>query len=96
MAVNKLIHIEVVYATPAEQCLLALSVPAETTIQAAIQTSGVLERFPELELAALRVGVFSKPRQLHDQVQEGDRIEIYRRLLVDPKEARRVKAKKRR
>ena len=94
MATNNLIHIEVVYATPAEQCLLALTVPVGTSIQSAIATSGILQKFPELELSSLRVGIFSKPRELADIVKEGDRIEIYRRLLIDPKEARRIKAKK--
>lgn len=96
MAANKTINIEIVYASPTEQCLLALTVPADSTLRDAIEASGILQTFPELELNELRVGVFSKPRELTDLVQEGDRIEIYRRLLIDPKEARRIKAKKNR
>ena len=67
--------------------------PVDSTIRRRLSLRH-LQKFPELELAKLRVGVFSKPRQLTDRVQEGDRIEIYRRLLIDPKEARRIKAKK--
>lgn len=88
------INIEVAYATPERQEIKALTVPAGTSIQAAIQQSGILASFPEIDLTKQSVGVFSKKRELTDIVHEGERIEIYRPLTIDPKEARRAKAKK--
>jgi putative ubiquitin-RnfH superfamily antitoxin RatB of RatAB toxin-antitoxin module len=95
MEISKLIRIEVAYAKPEVQVILALELEAGATIEEAIQRSGLLERFPEIDLAQQAVGVFSQPRQLNEVVKEGDRIEIYRPLKQDPKEARREKARKR-
>jgi len=66
------------------------------TLGDAIKASGLLAAHPELNLAQLAVGVFSRPRALEEPVHDGDRIEIYRPLLVDPKEARRHRAQLRR
>ena len=88
------IEIEVAYATPLKQVIIALTVPAGSTILAAVRLSGILQQFPEIDLACQPVGVFSKKRALTDVLQAGDRIEIYRPLTIDPKEARRAKAKK--
>lgn len=89
-----MIKIEVVYARFDQQHLITVEVEESATIEAAIVHSGLLQIFPEIDLTKQKVGVFSKPRELHDQVVMGDRIEIYRPLLIDPKEARRAKAKK--
>lgn len=86
--------IEVAYASREKQCILEIEVEPGSTIQSAIECSGILEKFPEINLATQSVGVFSKKRSLSDLVHEGDRIEIYRPLLIDPKEARRARAKK--
>lgn len=88
------INIEVAYATPERQEVKAISVLVGTSIQAAIEQSGILASFPEIDLSKQSVGVFSKRRELSDLVHEGDRIEIYRPLTIDPKEARRAKAKR--
>lgn len=93
MVMAKKIKIEVVYASPQTQKLLALDIDEGTTIEMAIHQSGILSFFPEINLQKQKVGVFGKARSLTDVVQEGDRIEIYRPLLIDPKEARRTKAK---
>lgn len=85
--------IEIAYAKPEHQCLLALEVPAETTVQQAIELSGIIAQFPEIDLEINRVGIFSKPCKLDQPLQPGDRIEIYRPLSVDPKEARKNRAK---
>jgi putative ubiquitin-RnfH superfamily antitoxin RatB of RatAB toxin-antitoxin module len=90
---NKRLTIEVVYLTPAKQRLLVVDVEEGCTIEMAIQCSGILNEFPEIDLTTQRVGVFSKKRNLFDKVFDGDRIEIYRSLIIDPKEARRKKAK---
>ena len=87
------IKVEVVYASPNEQRLFMVEVEEGSTIHEAIQQSGMLNLFPEIDLTTQKVGVFSKPRELEDKVKAGDRIEIYRPLIIDPKEARRAKAR---
>ena len=83
------IKVEVVYAAVDRQKIYPNDVAVGSSIAAVIIKSGVLEDFPEINLAIQKVGVFSKPRSLQDIVVEGDRIEIYRPLLADPKERRR-------
>jgi putative ubiquitin-RnfH superfamily antitoxin RatB of RatAB toxin-antitoxin module len=92
------IEVDVVYATPTRQFAKTLSLPAGSSVEQAIRASGLLEALPELDLARQRVGVFGELVQLDDCLQGGERVEIYRPLLADPKEARRqrAQAKKRR
>src|SRR5579872_5559592 len=92
MAKNK-IQVEVTYALPEWQRLITIQIEEGSTIEQAIRQSGILESFPEINLTSQKVGVFSKPRALTDIIHDGDRIEIYRSLTIDPKEARRAKAK---
>ncbi|MBU6460962.1 MAG: RnfH family protein [Proteobacteria bacterium] len=89
------IHVEVVYATFNVQKLVSVCVGQEATLHEAIRLSGLLEDYPEIDLALNRIGVFGQVRPLHDKAVEGDRIEIYRPLVADPKEARRRRARKR-
>jgi len=84
--------IEVAYALPTEQVILALDIDPETTVESAIQQSGILERFPEIDLTSTKVGVFGKLSKLAATLKPGDRIEIYRPLIADPKEVRRQRA----
>ena len=86
------ITVEVVYAPPGEQVLEQFSVASDSTIEAAIQRSGLLERFPEIDLATNKVGIFGKAASLTAGLHDGDRIEIYRPLIADPKEARKKRA----
>jgi len=88
------IEVEVAYATQQRQCVIRLAVPAGCTLRAAIEQSGLLGQFPEINLEHCRVGVFGRPRTLDDVLHDGDRAEIYRPLLADPKQARRQRAKK--
>ena len=88
------IDIEVAYATPEKQRIIALQVPAGCTIAEAIERSGIHEEFPGMAVGD--VGVFSKRRKLDDEVKAGERIEIYRPLIADPKTARRKKAEQQR
>ncbi|MHC8337435.1 RnfH family protein [Pseudomonas sp. HLT2-19-2] len=94
--VETVIDVEVVYAAIDRQVLLSLTVPAGTTVRAALLMSGVGEAFAELDLADCPVGIFGKVVADPDNhpVQAGDRIEIYRPLLADPKEVRRLRAAK--
>jgi putative ubiquitin-RnfH superfamily antitoxin RatB of RatAB toxin-antitoxin module len=91
-----MISIEVVYGLPQEQVLLALVVPAGTTAREAVQLSRLAERFPTLDLAHAPVGIFGKLLKTPDTqvLRAGDRVEIYRPLLIDPKEARRLRAER--
>ncbi len=89
---NKLITVEVAYALPERQCILTIQMKSDSTIQMAIEQSGILAEFPDINLSAQSVGVFGKKKRLTDIIFDGDRIEIYRALTIDPKEARRQKA----
>jgi putative ubiquitin-RnfH superfamily antitoxin RatB of RatAB toxin-antitoxin module len=88
-------RVEVVYATPSRQEVIEIAARPGATIEQVIHESGLLERFPEIDLARNRVGIFGEIACLRDPVRDGDRVEIYRLLLVDPKEARRRRAVRR-
>ena len=89
---DKLINIEVAYAEPETQVIIPLTVPQGTTIEQAIKQSGVLEMFPGIDLAVNKVGIFSKLSKLDSTLREKDRVEIYRKLIADPKEVRKRRA----
>ena len=84
--------IEVAYAKPAQQTLLSLELPEGSTAEAAILASGMLDRHPEIDLQQHKIGIFGKLCKLDQRLKAGDRVEIYRPLLIDPKEARRNRA----
>ncbi len=87
------ISVTVLYAqSPSEQVELTVFLNDGATVLEAIQTSGILMRYPNLSLDNIAVGVFSKRKKLEDTITQGDRIEIYRPLLIDPKDARRARA----
>ncbi|VVE32226.1 RnfH family protein [Pandoraea fibrosis] len=88
------LSVEVCYALPAQQTIIPLTLPAGATMRDAIERSGVLQRFPELDLARMKAGVFGKVRALDAAVEPGDRIEIYRGLKADPKLARQRRVEK--
>ena len=90
------IRVEVVYATPDRQELHELEVPLGTTVRAAAILSGMAERFPELNPAQCPLGVFGQLVSSPEirKLEAGDRVEIYRPLLADPKEVRRLRALK--
>ena len=87
-----MITVELIYALPKEQKLLKLAVEEGSSIQSVIEQSGILQQYPEINLWPLKVGIFGKLANLTDSVREGDRIEIYRPLVIDPMEARRLRA----
>lgn len=92
MASAEWINVTVAYATPQQQIVIPLRVPAGSTLEQAIQSSGVLEQFAEINLTINSVGVFGELASLDDPVPAGGRIEVYRALLADPKLARRRRA----
>lgn len=84
--------VEIIYASIESQELLTLSVTEQATIQDCIDQSGLLVQYPDIDLSVMKVGIFSQVKALSHSVNEGDRIEIYRALIADPKEVRRKKA----
>ena len=90
MASDELISIQVVYARPDAQDVLTLVVREGTSVEEAIALSGLLARFPEL--ADAKPGIFGRIVSPFARVREGDRIELYRALVADPKHARRRRA----
>ena len=92
MAEPAALTIEVAYATAKRQLVLAVTVEAGATIEQAIRQSGILEHFPDIDLNRNPVGIFGQLCALDTPLHAGDRIEIYRPLVVDPKEARRRRA----
>ncbi|WP_210642788.1 RnfH family protein [Pseudomonas sp. Tri1] len=91
-----MIEVEVVYASVDRQVLRTFAVPHGTSVRAALKASGITDAFPELDLATCPVGIFGKVIADPDRrvVQAADRLEIYRPLLADPKEIRRLRAAK--
>lgn len=86
------INIEAVYALPDEQTLFRQAVPEGATVAEAIQLCGILEKYPEIDLAANKLGIFGKLAKADTVLRDRDRIEIYRPLIADPKEVRRKRA----
>ncbi len=86
------IGVEVAYALAQEQVVVPLQLPSNSTVKQAIDQSGILARYPGIELAHNPVGIFGKQVSLTRVLQDGERVEIYRPLSVDPKLARRQRA----
>lgn len=86
------IVVEVVYALPARQELLSLRVAEGSTVREAVEASGLLAKYPEIDLAKNKLGVFGKLVKPETALREHDRVEIYRPLIADPKEVRKQRA----
>ncbi|WP_372526873.1 RnfH family protein [Piscinibacter sp.] len=88
------LSVVVAYSPAAGQVdVTQLSLPPGATVLQAVRDSGLLERHPGIDLASQKLGVWGKLRAPDDLLREGDRVEVYRPLLVDPKEARRQRYK---
>ncbi len=88
------IQVEVVYALPEKQYLRTVRIPEGSTVEQAIAASGLTTLRRDINLSENKVGIFSRAVKLHDEVSDGDRVEIYRPLLADPKELRRQRAER--
>ncbi|HEY3596990.1 MAG TPA: RnfH family protein [Paraburkholderia sp.] len=86
--------IEVCYALPDRQTLIAIELPEGATVRQAIEASGILQRHPDIDLMKQKVGVFGKLKPLDAVLTEHDRVEIYRPLIFDPKVARQRRVEK--
>lgn len=87
-----LLRVSVAFAYPDHQVLMSTDLPEGATLRDAIEQSGIRDKVPEIDLDSMRVGVYGKLKGLEDAVRSGDRVEIYRPLKADPKEARRTRA----
>jgi putative ubiquitin-RnfH superfamily antitoxin RatB of RatAB toxin-antitoxin module len=86
------IQIEVTYAKADRQDVVRLKLPEGSTIQQAVEASGLTQRYPEIDLAKTKVGIYGKLGKMDTVVRERDRVEIYRPLIADPKEVRKQRA----
>ncbi|MBK2124295.1 RnfH family protein [Fangia hongkongensis] len=89
-------NVELVYGTAAHQRIYSLSFTSSVSVEEVIRQSGVLDDFPEIDLTCQKVGIYAEIVSLDHQVKAGDRVEIYRPLSIDPKEARRLRAERKR
>ena len=88
------ILIEIAYALPEEQVIISIKVPTKFNVKQAIEKSGIQKKFPDIDLSKNKVGIFGKKTTLDHLLKDRDRIEIYRPLILDPKEMRRKRAAK--
>ncbi len=88
------IQVEVAYALPDKAFLTKVTLVQGATAEEAIHQSGVLDRYPDIDLAKQKIGIFSRTVKLSEPVKMGDRVEIYRPLLADPREVRKRRAEK--
>jgi len=88
------ITVEVIYALPNEQDIISIQVSDSCNVKEAIAKSKILQRYPEINLDEAEIGIFSKKCKLTDRLHDWDRIEIYRPLIIDPKQARKNRAAK--
>lgn len=88
----KEIRVEVAYALPDRQVIIPLDVEPGTTLEQAVALSGIVEQFPQIDLDVDKVGIFSKLSKRHAVLREHDRVEIYRKLIADPKKVRKERA----
>ena len=94
MSASAKIVVEVAYALPEKQYLQRVTLQQGATVEGAIRASGLLELRTDIDLSKNKVGIYSRPVKLADVLQDGDRVEIYRPLIADPKELRRQRAEK--
>lgn len=93
MSQSEHITVEVAYALPHQQLIIPVQVsPETTTAEAAIKASGIMAKFPEIDLEKNQIGIFGKLTQLDVKLRHRDRVEIYRPLIADPKAVRKQRA----
>jgi len=90
------LRVTVVCCAPGREDLYELTLPVGATVADAVRASGALDRRPEMAAAAPDVGIWGRASAMTQRLEDGDRVELYRPLTVDPKEARRVRAEVRR
>lgn len=92
---DNFIRVEVAYAKPDNQAIKVVTAPVGMVVEEAIKLSDIQVLFPEIEISPkLKVGIWGKSCKLDTELKDGDRVEIYRALIADPKEARKNRAAK--
>jgi uncharacterized protein len=92
MTMTDTIKVEVTYALPTKQEVIPVTLPAESTLQQAVAASGLCAKYPEIDQAKGKFGIFSKLAKPDTVLRDRDRVEIYRPLIADPKEVRKQRA----
>ncbi len=92
MSTSETIGVEVVYALPEKQEIVPLALPVGSTLQQAVLASGLVEKYPAIDVAAGKFGIYSKLAKPDTVLRDRDRVEIYRPLIADPKEVRKQRA----
>jgi len=88
----EMLNIEVCYASPASQELIRLKLPAGANMQQALDASGLLDKYPDIDIKKNKFGIWNKLSKLDSMLRNQDRVEIYRPLIADPKEVRKQRA----
>ncbi len=88
----EMLNVEVCYALPEKQELVRVKLPAGSTLGQALEASGLLQKYPEIDLKKNKFGVFAKLTKVDSVLRDLDRVEIYRPLIADPKEVRKQRA----
>lgn len=89
---DQVLYVEVVYALPATQEVVSVKLPEGSTLQQALEASGLLEKYPDIDLKKNKFGIFAKLSKVDTVLRDRDRVEIYRPLIADPKEVRKQRA----
>lgn len=89
---SEMLNVEVCYALPSKQELVRVKLPEGATLQQALEASGLLVKYPEIDIKKNKFGIFAKLSRLDAVLRDRDRVEIYRPLIADPKEVRKQRA----
>ncbi len=89
---TEMLKVEVCYALPEKQELVAVNLPEGATLQQALEASGLLGKYPEIDIKKNKFGIYAKLSKLDTVLRDRDRVEIYRPLIADPKEVRKQRA----
>ncbi len=89
---SETVNIEVAYALPHKQQIVVVEVAVGTTVLEAVKQSTITQVFPEIDVDSVKMGIFGKAVKAQQEVKAGDRIEVYRPLISDPKASRKARA----
>lgn len=86
------INVQVIYTLPDRQEMISITLPVGATLKTAVEASGLLQKYPEIDVESGRFGIYARVSRLNTELRDQDRVEIYRSLIADPKEVRRQRA----